>query len=160
MSEATSQLPITTGTNLAPAHIYDLFCFVKAVCGSTTGTSEPPAVPANAEQFVMDMGGYDSMAVWVVDGWPVAASDEMTMTHWCISGVVDSELLPEGPFTREQAQAVASMYSNIFIENVRGDIFELVIRENSTLLVRAWNIGPEAGLWANRYIQYHGVKKP
>ncbi|PVZ84154.1 ribulokinase [Serratia sp. S1B] len=71
--------------NLKPSQIYDLFLFVKNAAGKSTGTSEPPSVPANAERLVMDMGDFDSLAVWIVDGWPVAASDEMILTHWDVS---------------------------------------------------------------------------
>ncbi|MEA9392671.1 ribulokinase [Acerihabitans sp. TG2] len=77
-TEASAQNP----SGLTHSQIVDLFCFVTAVCGKSTGTIELPAVPADAEKCVVDMGAVDSIAVWLVDGWPVAASDEMTLTHW------------------------------------------------------------------------------
>jgi len=71
-----------TNSSLTVSQVYDLFCFVKGGCGRSTGTSEPPAVPAGAVEVYADFGDFDTIAVWIVDGWPVAASDQMTMTHW------------------------------------------------------------------------------
>ncbi|WP_157798840.1 hypothetical protein [Serratia marcescens] len=45
----------------------------------------PPSVPAEAEYFVVDEGDFDSLVVWVIDGWPVAASDEANWTYWQIN---------------------------------------------------------------------------
>ncbi|HBH6890298.1 ribulokinase [Serratia bockelmannii] len=74
-----------THGRLTVPQVYDLFCYVQAVCGRTTGTIEPPAVPANAEEVFADFGDFDTISVWLVDGWPVAASDQMTMTHWHVN---------------------------------------------------------------------------
>ncbi len=66
--------------------VYELFLAVQRACGGrSTGTSEPPSVPADAEYLVIDQGEFDSLAVWLVEGVPVAASDEMNLTHWVIS---------------------------------------------------------------------------
>ncbi|WP_262216183.1 ribulokinase [Serratia ficaria] len=72
--------------DLSDAQVYDLFRHVQRACGGrSTGTMAPPSVPAEAEYFVLDEGDFDSLAVWVVDGWPVAASDEANWTHWQIN---------------------------------------------------------------------------
>lgn len=71
-----------TNSDLTVPQVYDLFCYVKAVCGRSTGTIEPPVVPAGAEELFADFGDFDTISVWIVGGWPVAASDQMTMTHW------------------------------------------------------------------------------
>ena len=65
--------------------VYDLFCYVKAVCVRSTGTIEPPVVPAGAEEVFAAFGDFDTISVWIVGGWPVAASDQMTMTHWSMN---------------------------------------------------------------------------
>lgn len=71
-----------TNCCLSVPQAYDLFCYVKAVCGRSTGTIEPPVVPVGAEKVFADFGDFDTIAVWFVDGWPLVASDQMTMTHW------------------------------------------------------------------------------
>ena len=67
-------------------------------------------------------------------------------------------LLPPGPFTREQAEAVATAYRNIAIEDDQGTHFRLVIRDSERHLIwRAWNFEASAGEWLNRYLLSHGI---
>ncbi|ENO2526569.1 DUF905 domain-containing protein [Salmonella enterica] len=69
--------------------------------------------------------------------------------------------LPEGPFTRQQAEAVASQYTNVAIEDDQGSHFRLVIRDTDGMLIwRDWNFAPGAGVMLNRYIASDGIRNP
>ncbi|EOC9631188.1 MAG: DUF905 domain-containing protein [Enterobacter ludwigii] len=71
-----------------------------------------------------------------------------------------SPLLPEGTFTRRQAEAIVMSYQNVAIEDDQGTHFRLVIRDSDNQLIwRAWNFEASAGEWLNRYLLSHGIPR-
>ena len=73
--------------------------------------------------------------------------------------MTQSVLLPPGPFTRRQAQAVTTKYSNITLEDDQCSHFRLVVRDTEGRMVwRAWNFEPDAGEGLNRYIRTSGIR--
>lgn len=73
----------------------------------------------------------------------------------------DDPPLPPGPFTREQAEALAAVYRNVAIEDDQGNHFRLVIRDSEGQLIwRAWNFEANAGEWLNRFLASHGTPHP
>ncbi|WP_373224899.1 DUF905 family protein [Enterobacter cloacae complex sp. ESBL7] len=70
----------------------------------------------------------------------------------------DSPLLPEGPFSRRQAETIVAAYQNAAIEDDQCTHFRLVIRDSDNQLIwRAWNFEDNAGYWLNRYLLSHGL---
>ncbi|EEW6220709.1 DUF905 domain-containing protein [Escherichia coli] len=69
-----------------------------------------------------------------------------------------SRLLPEGPFSRNQALAVTTAYLNVLIEDDQGTHFRLVIRNaEGQLRWRCWNFEPNAGKQLNPYLASEGI---
>ena len=74
--------------------------------------------------------------------------------------MTQSVLLPPGPFTRRQAQAVTTTYSNITLEDDQGSHFLLVVCDPEGRMVwRAWNFELDAGTALNRYIGQDCIRR-
>ncbi|HCI6022557.1 DUF905 domain-containing protein [Enterobacter asburiae] len=69
----------------------------------------------------------------------------------------ESHMLPPGPFTRQQAEAVTRRYHNISIEDDQGSHFRLVVRDSEGRMVwRVWYFEPDAGEGHKCYIRQYG----
>ena len=68
------------------------------------------------------------------------------------------ESLPDGTFTRSQAQAVAAQYQNVAIEDDQGTHFRLH-QDDGSMVWRVWNFEPGGEFLMNRYIRDYGVRK-
>ena len=70
----------------------------------------------------------------------------------------ESHMLPPGPFTRQQAEAVTRRYQNIAIEDDQGTHSRLVVRDYEGRMVWwAWCFEPDADEGLNRYIHKSGI---
>ena len=70
----------------------------------------------------------------------------------------ESQLLPSGPFTRQQADAITSRYQNVAIEDDQCSHFRLVVLDSEGRMVwRAWSFETDAGEGLNRYIRQYGI---
>ncbi|HCL6504971.1 TPA: DUF905 domain-containing protein [Citrobacter freundii] len=69
-------------------------------------------------------------------------------------------LLPPEPFTREQAEAVATAYRNIAIEDDQDSHFRLVVHDSEGSMVwRAWSFEPDAGAGINPYLRQYSIRR-
>ncbi|EMM1285278.1 TPA: DUF905 family protein [Citrobacter freundii] len=72
----------------------------------------------------------------------------------------ESHMLPPGPFTRQQAEAVTHRYHDIAIEYDQGSHFLLVVCDPEGRMVwRAWNFELDAGTALNRYIGQDCIRR-
>jgi len=70
----------------------------------------------------------------------------------------ESQLLPSGPFTRQQADAITSRDQNVAIQDDQCSHFRLVVRDAEGRMVwRAWSFETDAGEGLNRYILQYGI---
>ncbi|WP_427032207.1 DUF905 domain-containing protein [Citrobacter freundii] len=74
--------------------------------------------------------------------------------------MTEPALLPDGPFTRAEANAIAACYQNVAIEDDQQARFRLVVRDTDGRLIwRDWNFAAGAGQGLNRFITDYGIRK-
>lgn len=73
---------LTSQSGLSNDQAWDLHDYVTSV-GRETRTMEPPQVPDQAVS-VYAWDGPDAYTVWLLDGWPVAASNDVAMVSWAM----------------------------------------------------------------------------
>ncbi|MGX5093551.1 DUF905 family protein [Enterobacter sp. UPMP2061] len=76
------------------------------------------------------------------------------------STVTAPVVLPQGPFTREEATALTAQYTNVSIDNDQGTYFQLVVRGEEGLLTKcAWNFENDVGALLNRALASYRARK-
>ncbi|BBQ85704.1 MULTISPECIES: DUF905 domain-containing protein [Enterobacteriaceae] len=74
--------------------------------------------------------------------------------------MTEPALLPDGPFIRAEANAIADCYQNVAIEDDQQTHFRLVVRDtDGSLIWRDWNFAAGAGQGLNRFIADYGIRK-
>ena len=76
-----------------------------------------------------------------------------------VSPVITAPVLPDGEFTRQDADGVVAFYTNVFIEDDQGTHFRLVVRREGEMIWRAWNFEPDAGAELTPYIRRYGIRR-
>ncbi|HAF2546764.1 TPA: DUF905 domain-containing protein [Salmonella enterica] len=67
--------------------------------------------------------------------------------------------LPDGTFTREQAEAVAAQYENVVIWDGEGTQFRLVLLHEGFMTWWAWNFEQGSRWEINHAIKSYGIRK-
>jgi hypothetical protein len=85
-SERWCETKLVTGDgSLTPDQVFDLYNFVVEH-GQNTGSIGFPNIPEGSERFTVFYHlSPDSWGIWIHNGWPIAASDDMCSIYYVIS---------------------------------------------------------------------------
>lgn len=61
--------------------IMDVYGYIQA-CGWSTQSPFPLEPPVGADEYIALTEGPDVYTIWIQDGWPVMAIDEMSLSSW------------------------------------------------------------------------------
>lgn len=76
------------------------------------------------------------------------------------SVVTTPVVMPQGPFTREEATVLVAQYSNVSIENDQGTYFQVVVWDEEGMLKKcAWNFENDVGALLNSALASYRTKK-
>lgn len=81
-SESSERWVVKDSNNrLTHDQILDVYGYIQS-CGQSTQSPLPPEPPMGADEYIALTEGPDVYTIWILNGWPVMAIDEMSLSSW------------------------------------------------------------------------------